>query len=407
MKSSVLLPLLLALALPVFAVPVKLNGTFETSAAGAPPTNWGKKYRINGTLTPLKNAIKVTAKNDSFYEESTRFEVLPGSLLKLELKAAGNGDVGFLVQVFNARGEQIFMTTTAAKIKPEGSFSKEDISIAPSYNGKTPAVARVGIFFRKGADVTISDFKVDYIEKPLDMKRAENRTDWAAGTYKALTELAAQKQNIPVMFLGDSITQLWEFSPTDRFPGGLAVWNEYFKPMGALNFGVSGDTVQNVLYRITDGKQLACNPRVIVLLIGTNNLHQAPVATPDQIAEGVNNLIQVIRKELPDTRILLLGVLPRSGNYGINTVNAGLEKVAASFRATGKVAFLDVSSALLRGKKEVKPEVFRDGLHLSPFGYKLFAEAIAPEIRRQLAASEEENPSMTEKKKPLFHSSAP
>ncbi len=400
MKIKFLLPLLLSLTWPLLAVPVKLNGTFDSPSPGAPPDNWGKTYHINGTLTPLKNAIKASAKNDSFYEESTKFEVVPGALLKLELKAEGIGDVGFLIQIFNAPGEQIFQTTTAAKIKPEGSFSRADISIKPDYSGKIPASARVGIFFRKGTEATIRNFKADYTATPLDMKRPENRTDWAAGTYKTLTALAEKKQNIPVMFLGDSITQLWEFAPTNRFPGGLEVWNEYFKPMGALNFGVSGDTVQNVLYRITEGKQLACRPRVIVLLIGTNNLHQAPVAAPEQIVQGVDNLLRIIRRELPDTRVLLLGVLPRKGNFPIEALNAGLKKAADSFKSTGKVTFMDVSSALLRGKKEVDPAVFRDGLHLSPLGYRLFAEAIAPEVRRQLALSEEEYPSLTEKKSP-------
>lgn len=400
MKLCYLFSLLCVLALPLSAGPVKLNGTFASSSPETPPENWGKTYRINGSLIPLTNAIKVSAKNDSFYEEATKFEVIPGSLLKLELKAEGTGDVGFLIQLFNAAGEQIFQTTTAARIKPEGSFSRADISIKTDYSGKVPASARVGIFFRKGTEATVRDFKADYTASPLDMKRPENRTDWAAGTYKALSGLAAKNQGIPIMFLGDSITQLWEFAPNDRFPGGRDVWNEYFKPMGALNFGVSGDTVQNVLYRITEGKQLACRPRVIVLMIGTNNLHQAPVATPEQIVQGVENLLRIIRRELPDTRILLLGVLPRKGDFPIGTVNAGLKKTADSFKSTGKVTFMDISAALLRGKKEVDPEVFRDGLHLSPLGYKLFAEAIAPEIRRQLALSEEENPALTEKKSP-------
>ncbi len=400
MKLKRLLPLLLSLTWPLLAVPVKLNGTFEAPSLGAPPDNWGKTYHINGTLTPLKNAIKVSAKGDCFYEESTKFNVLPGSLLNLQLKAEGTGDAGFQIQFFDAGGERIFQTTTAAKIKPEGTFSRARISVRANYEGKIPASARIGIFFRKGAEMTVRDFQVDYVAEPVDMKRAENRTDWAAGTYKALTLLAAKKQNIPVMFLGDSITQLWEFAPTNRFPGGLETWNEYFKPMGALNFGVSGDTVQNVLYRITEGKQLACRPRVIVLMIGTNNLHLAPAATPEQIAQGVDDLLRIIRKELPDTRVLLLGLLPRKGNFPIETVNAGLKKVAASFKSTGKVTFLDVSSALLRGKKEVDPTIFRDGLHLSPLGYKLFAEAIAPEVRRQLALSEEEKPSLPEKKSP-------
>ena len=196
------------------------------------------------------------------------------------------------------------------------------------------------------------------------------------------------------MFLGDSITQLWEFSPKHKYPGGLDTWNRIFKPMKASNYGVSGDMIQNVLWRITEGRQLAANPDVIVLLIGTNNLHQNPRNTPKEIVEGVENLLNVIRKELPATRILLLGILPRQGNYPIAEINRELMGIARKNR----VSFLDVGPILLRGKTTVDKEIFRDGLHLSPAGYELFAQTILPEITRLMAAKENADRTLPEKK---------
>ncbi|MBP3394005.1 MAG: DUF4838 domain-containing protein, partial [Lentisphaeria bacterium] len=157
---------------------------------------------------------------------------------------------------------------------------------------------------------------------------------------------------------------------------------------------VSGDMIQNVLWRITEGKQLASKPGVLVLLIGTNNLHQQPVNTPGEIVDGIDNLLCLIKKELPDTKILLLGVLPRKGNYPLETINKGLAETARKHR----ISFMDIGSILLRGGKEVEPEIFRDGLHLSPAGYELFAQTILPEIMRLTAVWENALMALPEKK---------
>lgn len=207
------------------------------------------------------------------------------------------------------------------------------------------------------------------------------RTDWAAGTYKQLTSRAAKSSGIPIMFLGDSITMCWEFSPTHQYPGGLESWNKHFKPMGAENYGVSGDMVQHVLWRVTEGKQLACLPKLIVLMIGTNNLHQKPVSTPKEIADGIDYLLTAIQSASPKSKILLLGILPRSGTYPVAETNAFLPEIAKKHGA----AYFDAGPALLQGKATVSREIFRDGLHFSPAGYELFAQLLKPEIEKLLA----------------------
>ncbi len=215
----------------------------------------------------------------------------------------------------------------------------------------------------------------------------EVRTDWAAERNAELSASADLRNDIPVMFLGDSITQLWDFPADHQHSGGHEVWERFFAPLDAANYGVSGDTIQNVLYRITEGNQLASQPRVIVLLIGTNNLHQEPASSPDEITAGVANLIREIRKRSPESRILLLGLLPREGDYPITEINAGLAQLAV----TDRVDYLDAAPGILRGEAFSR-RYFRDGLHLSGEGYGRFAETLHSPIRRLLAAQELEHP---------------
>ncbi|OQC13434.1 MAG: GDSL-like Lipase/Acylhydrolase [Lentisphaerae bacterium ADurb.Bin082] len=202
------------------------------------------------------------------------------------------------------------------------------------------------------------------------------RTDWAKDLSASLTARAAQQQDIPLMFLGDSITMCWEYASDHQYPGGKNAWERYFKPLGAVNYGVSGDRVEHVLWRITTGRQLECRPKVIVLLIGTNNFATKTSAT--DLAAGIENLLAVIRAALPETKILALGILPRQGNYPIAEVNRLLAEAAPRHGAD----FLDVGQTLLLGRATVSRAVFRDGLHLSPAGYELFAQTLLLPVKR-------------------------
>src|ERR1700683_5522093 len=70
---------------------------------------------------------------------------------------------------------------------------------------------------------------------------------------------------IGVLFLGDSITELWNTTGRD-------VWARFYFNLYPANFGISGDQTQNVLWRIENGELDNINPKVVVLLIGTNNI---------------------------------------------------------------------------------------------------------------------------------------
>ena len=179
----------------------------------------------------------------------------------------------------------------------------------------------------------------------------------------------AKKGHIDLLFLGDSITQGWHEN---------TVWQRFYGPRRAANFGIGGDRTQHVLWRIQNGELDGIEPKVTVLLIGINNLKDD---TPDEIAQGIKTIVAEVRSRLPKTKVLLLGVFPRSSKPDaarerIKSIN---EKIARLDDGS-HVRFLDIDKAFLNPDGTISRDVMPDYLHLSTKGYRIWAEAMEPTL---------------------------
>lgn len=103
-----------------------------------------------------------------------------------------------------------------------------------------------------------------------------------------------------ILFLGDSLTEDWD--PT--------IWKKYFADRAPLNGGIQGDRTEHLLWRLLHGNLDGPNPNGVVLLIGTNDVGRN--RPPEVIAESIRANLEVLRSRFPNTRVLLLGLLPRS-----------------------------------------------------------------------------------------------
>jgi lysophospholipase L1-like esterase len=181
----------------------------------------------------------------------------------------------------------------------------------------------------------------------------------------------AEKGNVDLLFLGDSITQGWD-------GGGKKTWNRFFTPRNAANFGIGGDRTEHVLWRIQNGELKGIEPKVIVLMIGTNNSSDN---TPDEIAQGVTAIVHDLRERLPKSRILLLGVFPRGQKpmairERLKSVNLQIAKLDDG----SNVHYLDLGKAFLNDDGTISKEIMPDYLHLSQRGYRLWADAMEPTL---------------------------
>jgi lysophospholipase L1-like esterase len=183
----------------------------------------------------------------------------------------------------------------------------------------------------------------------------------------------AKQGGVDLLFLGDSITQGWHEN---------AVWKRFYGPRKAANFGIGGDRTQHVLWRIRNGELEGIEPKVVVLMIGTNNVSSA---SADEIALGVTTIVEELRQRLPKAKILLLGVFPRgekpySGREKLKAVNT---KIAALDDGT-HVKFLDISKSFLNEDDTISREIMPDFLHLSTKGYRIWADAMEPTLWQML-----------------------
>lgn len=183
---------------------------------------------------------------------------------------------------------------------------------------------------------------------------------------------AVKEGKAQVVFIGDSITQGWEGAGKD-------VWGRFYGPRAGFNIGFSGDRTQHVLWRLDQGEVDGIQPKVAVMMIGTNNMASN---SPEAIADGVKAIVARLDKKLPDTKVLLLAIFPRSEK----PTDAIREKVARTNDlikplADGKkVVYLDIGKAFLSEDGTLSKEIMPDFLHLSPKGYRIWADAIEPTL---------------------------
>lgn len=193
------------------------------------------------------------------------------------------------------------------------------------------------------------------------------------------------KGEADVIFLGDSITQGWEGA-------GKKAWTENFAPHKAVNLGIGGDQTGHVLWRITEGKELEpIKPKVAVIMIGTNNTgaHSA-----EQIAGGIKAIVEELRKQKPEMKILLLGVFPRASGIKKEETVAPAEKLNPKIKAIndiisklddGKTVFYkDINAKFLNAEGGLERKLMPDLLHLSPAGYDNWAASIKEDVAKLL-----------------------
>ena len=203
---------------------------------------------------------------------------------------------------------------------------------------------------------------------------------WEARANADTAKAAAQAASIDVVFDGDSITDGWQGA-------GRKVWSEDFAKYHPFDFGISGDTTQNLLWRLAHGQAQGLHPKVIFLMIGTNDMRYT--STPQEIADGVNTVIQQYRKLCPDAVIVLQAIFPRAASstdpyrLKVNATNAVLSKLGDG----SKVIYLDFGAKFLAPDGTLSKEIMGDLLHPTAKGYQIWADAILPTLQKYLPAA--------------------
>jgi lysophospholipase L1-like esterase len=207
------------------------------------------------------------------------------------------------------------------------------------------------------------------------------RTDANSITAHAQLLEKAKQGRIDIYFEGDSITRRW--GATD-YPELLANWKQNFFGWNAADFGWGADLIQNILWRLENGELDGVNPKVIVLLAGTNNVGNRPPAGSDDpkvedVKRGIQAVLRVMQAKAPQATIVLTAIFPRNDNIAvmptINRINARLAELADGKR----IRFLNVNDKLADAEGQLfEPMMSRDKLHPAIKGYQVWADGLKP-----------------------------
>jgi lysophospholipase L1-like esterase len=182
---------------------------------------------------------------------------------------------------------------------------------------------------------------------------------------------------IDIYFEGDSIVRRW--GATD-YPDLLANWRRNFSGWNAADFGWGADTTQNILWRLENGELDGVNPKVIVLLAGTNNVgKEANAAKAEDITNGLQAILRMMQTKAPGATIVLTGVLPRNDNIGampvIDKINRNLSQLADG----GRIRYLNINARLADPNGKLFDGMMNaDKLHPALPGYQVWADALKP-----------------------------
>ncbi len=204
------------------------------------------------------------------------------------------------------------------------------------------------------------------------------RVDWFQRVLNNNTKAQAIAGQIELVFDGDSITDNWQGPGRD-------VWQKYYGNRNAFDFGIGGDRTEHVLWRLAQGQVNNLHPKLVAIMIGTNN---TGANSAEQIAEGVKTVVADYQKRCPDTVILLQAIFPR-GEKADNPLRAKIKQIneTISTLADGKkVIYVDFGDKFLQPDGTLSRDIMPDFLHPNAAGYEIWANAIAPIVDKYVPA---------------------
>jgi lysophospholipase L1-like esterase len=220
---------------------------------------------------------------------------------------------------------------------------------------------------------------------------ATDRLDqrWWADRHAAILATVAKHPDPTVVLIGDSITNNYDKAtpPDENF---APTWATFYAPRNALNLGFSGDTTANVLWRLRHGEIEGLHPKAVVLLIGTNDTNGAR-RTAAQTQAGIDAVVDELKQRLPDTKILLLGLLPSGITPAKSATDAAINAyLARRYAVDARVAYLDIGTVFRKPDGTLNDALFYDPrlpqhgkpLHSDTVSQRMMAEAIEPTLAK-------------------------
>ena len=210
------------------------------------------------------------------------------------------------------------------------------------------------------------------IENPAALSTKGNG-EWWEKRHKEIVERL--DKNPQLILVGNSIFHTLDNEDRKK------VWEKHLDQYQTVNMGISGDRTENVIWRLQNGAIENINPKVALVLIGTNNTdgnHYLNISTPEELEGGIWRICEILRQKLPNTKIVLLGILPYGykPNHRDNINKATNQLIAKFCERDDNIYYLDIGDIYLNEEGTVRKEIMPDFLHPNAEGHLLMFDAL-------------------------------
>lgn len=229
-------------------------------------------------------------------------------------------------------------------------------------------------------------YKKNMCVYPVPGNEYRSAAGWSEGAewYAVARDIEAtlEGRKLKLLMLGNSITQgLGGERQRITSRAGLQAMDEAIGKGAWENAGISGDRTQHLLWRLKNCNYNRCSPEVAVITIGINNINAGDEAK--DVAEGIVACAEEARRQMPDTRIILLGLLP-AGKPANAWMRRACDEVHAHLKRANikDVEYINPTSWFTLDNGELNTALYsKDNLHLSAEGYKVWSKKIAELIK--------------------------
>ncbi len=217
---------------------------------------------------------------------------------------------------------------------------------------------------------------VGKISTEIPVEQYRDGYDWIARHEQVKKEI---KQNNPEnLIIGNSIIHYFGGTPAYPIARGESAWDKYLKPLKVQNAGFGWDRIENVLWRVYHGEFDDFNGKNMVLMIGTNNLSEKN--NDSEIVEGLQFLINAIKNRKPNTKITMVGILPRAkSEERVVMINKKIKEMSLK----NHIDYVDFGKDFLMGNKINSKLFVNDGLHPNGDGYEVVGKEISKLLQKK------------------------
>lgn len=294
------------------------------------------------------------------------------------IKIQGKGNGAVAVRIYQSPTEAATVVLTELKGESDWQTFSKEIPLPKGIVGFDIALGMDGHGKVWLDDVTLTGANTaDRIPTASDPSHPASLGPGWERDASAVREAARAAKDARVIFVGDSITHLWKDHP--------ALWKERYGAYRSVALGIPGDSTNQLLWRIEHGELDGLSPKVVVLMIGINNIWQ-PTMERSWIADAIGQTVREVRKRLPESEVLVLGILPtqHDANFPLRARIKAINEMVARIDDGKNVRFLDIGEKLLEPDGTLSAEVMPDYVHLSKKGYEIWADTMQPLLEEML-----------------------